>query len=71
MTRTVLPWAVMPAQLPTQTTALAYLLLDRWQAAGWVWGIVGTVLALIWVIALIRMFTDKQKPLQGYGTDAK
>ena len=51
-----------------QTTALAYLLLDRWQAAGWVWGVVGTVLALVWVIALIRMFTDKVKPLAGYGS---
>ena len=71
MSRTVLPWAVMPAQLPTHTTALAYLLLDRWSAAGWVWGVVGTVLALFWVAAGLRMWTDKQKPLPGYGTDAK
>jgi hypothetical protein len=71
MNRTVLPWAVMPAQWPVQTTALAYLLLDRWSAAGWVWGVVGTVLALFWVLAVVRMYTDKQKPLAGYGTDAK
>ena len=71
MSRTVLPWAVMPAQLPVQTTALAYLLLDRWSAPGWVWGVVGTVLALFWVLAVVRMYTDKQKPLPGYGTDAK
>jgi hypothetical protein len=61
----------MPAQLPVQTTALAYLLLDRWSAPGWVWGVVGTVLALFWVLAVVRMYTDKQKPLPGYGTDAK
>lgn len=71
MTRTVLPWGIMPAQLPLQTTALAYLLLDRWQAAGWVWGVVGTMLALIWVWALIRMYTDKPKALPGYGMDTK
>ena len=71
MNRTVLPWAVMPAQLPVQMTALAYLLLDRWSAAGWVWGVVGTVLALFWVLAVVRMYTDKQKPLPGYGMDAK
>lgn len=71
MSRTVLPWGIMPAQLPLQTTALAYLLLDRWQAAGWVWGVVGTVLALFWVLAIVRMVTDKPKSLAGYGTDVK
>ena len=68
MSRTVIPWGQLPAQLPIQTTALAYLLLDRWSAAGWVWGVVGTVLALFWVAAGLRMWTDKPKPLPGYGS---
>lgn len=71
MSRTVIPWDQLPARLPIQTTALVYLLLDRWSAPGWVWGVVGTVLALFWVLAVVRMYTDKQKPLAGYGTDAK
>lgn len=71
MTRTVLPWGIMPAQLPVQTTALAWLLLDRLAAPGWVWGVVGTVLALFWVLAIVRMVTDKPKALPGYGQDVK
>ena len=68
MTRTVIPWNHLPAQLPTQTTALVYLLLEHFDAPGWVWGVVCTMLALIWVLAGLRMWTDKPKPLPGYGS---
>jgi len=68
MTRTVIPWGQLPAQLPTQTTALVYLLLEHFDAPGWVWGVVGTMLALIWVLAGLRMWTEKPKPLPGYGS---
>lgn len=69
MSRTVLPWSVFPAQLPIQTTALAWLVMDRLHAPGWVYGVVGTVLALFWGLAIVRMCTDKAKPLAGYGVD--
>jgi hypothetical protein len=68
MTRTVIPWGQLPAQLPIQTTALVYLLLEHFDASGWVWGVVCTMLALIWVLAGLRMWTDKPKPLPGYGS---
>lgn len=68
MNRTVLPWGAMPARLPTHTTALAYLLLDRFSAPGWAWGVVGTFLAVAWVGSIIRLCTDKVRPLAGYGT---
>ena len=68
MTRTVIPWSQLPAQLPIQTTALVYLLLEHFNAPGWVWGVVCTMLALIWVLAGLRMWTDKPKPLPGYGS---
>jgi hypothetical protein len=71
MSRTVIPWNQLPAQLPIQTTALVYLLLKHFDAPGWVCGVVGTMLVLLWVLAVVRMYTDKPKPLPGYGTDAK
>ena len=66
MTRTVIPWNALPAQLPVQTTALVYLLLEHFEAPGWVRGVLGTLLALLWVGAAIRMWTQKVKPLPGY-----
>jgi hypothetical protein len=68
MTRTVIPWDHLPAQLPSQTTALVYLLLEHFDAPGWVWGVVGTLLVMVWVAAGYRMWTDKPKPLPGYGS---
>ena len=71
MSRTVIPWNQLPAQLPIQTTALGYLLLEHFDAPGWVCGVIGTMLVLLWVLAVVRMYIDKPKPLPGYGTDAK
>lgn len=67
MTRTVIPWNALPAQLPVQTTAVVYLLLEHFDAAGWVRGVVGTLVALLWAGAIIRMWNQKAKPLPGYG----
>lgn len=67
MSRTVLPWNALPTNLPVQTTALAGLLLDRFSAPGWVWGVVGTLMALVWIVAVVRLCTDRVKPLPGYG----
>lgn len=66
-TRTVIPWAALPAQLPTQTTAVVYLLLEHFNAPGWVCGVAGTMLVLLWVVAFIRLANQKDKPLPGYG----
>jgi hypothetical protein len=45
--------------IPLQLTAIVYLLLDKFQAAGWVWGVVGTLLALIWLVGIISILTAK------------
>jgi len=67
MSRTVIPWDALPAQLPVQTTAVVYLLLEHFDAPGLVWGVVGTLLALLWAGAMVRMWNQKAKPLPGYG----
>ena len=66
-TRNVIPWAALPAQLPAQTTAVVYLLLEHFDAPGWVCGVVATLLALLWAGSIIRMSNQKDKPLPGYG----
>jgi hypothetical protein len=37
---------------PLSLTILAYLLLDKFNASGWLWGVVGTIF-VIWYIAVI------------------
>jgi len=39
----------LPVRAPTLVTALAYIFLDKFHAVGWVWGVVGTLFALIWI----------------------
>lgn len=43
----------LPARFPVLLTAVAYLYLDKYNAPGWVWGVSGTVLAILWVITII------------------
>ena len=68
MTRYVIPWDALPARLPIQTTATSYLLLEHFDAPGWVYGVVVTLLAFLWAIAIVRMIACKAKPLPGYGS---
>ena len=50
----------LPASIPLISTAVTWLVLDRLQAAGWVYGVMGTVLALAWIGAIVGMCTEKQ-----------
>lgn len=54
----VLSWRNLPSRPPWILTAVVYLLLDRWQAAGWVWGAVGTVLFILWVASVWQMIIE-------------
>lgn len=42
----------LPTHLPWTGTAVAYLLLDKFHAPSWVWGVVGTLYALVWIIVV-------------------
>jgi hypothetical protein len=45
---------------PVTATGMWYLLLDKWHAPGWVWGVVGTFMAIIWIICGIDIYTRDQ-----------
>lgn len=40
------------SQVPIFSTITMWLFLDRLQAAGWVWGVVGTIGAIIWIVKI-------------------
>ena len=43
-------------KLPTLLTAVTYLYLDKFNAPGWVWGVVGTIFAIFWIASIISFF---------------
>lgn len=56
----VISYKNMPVRLPVGGTCVLYLMLDRFQAPGWVWGVLGTLLAILWGIVVHRLFAQKQ-----------
>lgn len=45
----------VPTRLPVCWTVLAYLVLDRFHAAGWVWASAAVLIILHWAISIILM----------------
>jgi hypothetical protein len=45
----------LPTNLPLGTTAWSWLLLDRFEAGGIVWGVWGTMVALLWLASLLAI----------------
>jgi hypothetical protein len=52
-----------PRRLGLSLYAVVWLLLDRWQPPGWVWGVVGTVCAVVFIASLIDFFTAEDVEL--------
>ncbi len=50
--------------LPLQTTACGWLLLDRFEVHGWGLGVFWTLVAILWVAAVILLvFEEEVDPL--------
>lgn len=64
--RTVAP-ACLPMKMPLYPTLVWFLLLDRLAAPGWVWGVMGAVLAAVWVGWIHHMCCDAWVDLPGLG----
>jgi hypothetical protein len=50
----------LPSKLPLLLTAVAWLMLDRLQPAGWVHGVVYTIIAILWIISIVGMVREQQ-----------
>lgn len=69
MKQKVISYKNLAPYFPTSFTILAYLLLDKFNASGWVWGVVGSFFFLWWLgVILVRhnsepvdIFEDKKK----------
>jgi hypothetical protein len=53
----VIAWENMPRRSPWMFTAVIYLLLKQGHTPAWLWGVLGTLLAIIWINYIHKVFT--------------
>ena len=46
----------LPVSSPIQLTVLVILAMDYWDGAQWVWGVVGSLLVLLWISFIISFW---------------
>lgn len=61
----------LPQSSPVMFTAVMWLLLDRLDAPGWVWGSVGLLVVLVWIVAITRFVSDTEADVPGFGERKK
>jgi hypothetical protein len=49
----------LPMQPPLSGTLLWYLLLTHFAAPGWVWGVMGTLFAVLWIAFFVGLFANE------------
>lgn len=54
----VLHISQFPSRLPVTFTISVYLLLDKFQSPGWVWGVNVTLMAILWISAIHGIHTE-------------
>lgn len=45
-----------PSRLPVIASLVAYLCLDKWNAPEWLWGVMGVIFAVIWILAVVDIW---------------
>jgi hypothetical protein len=61
--RLVVASANLPTRLPVWSSLITWLVLDRVKAPGWVWGVCGTIFAIVWITSIVLLFVEKQEKL--------
>ena len=46
-------------KLPLWSTLIVWLVLDKTQPPQWVWGGVGTIFALIWIVCIVAIIKQE------------
>lgn len=57
--RKVISYKNLPSKIPLLSSAVAYLLLEKFNAAGWVWGVFITLFSLIWIVMIYGLATEE------------
>jgi hypothetical protein len=68
--RKVLHGTQLPTKLPITFTIVAWLLMDRVHASGWVWGVMGTLIGILWILSVIAVATQTSTKLRELSDDS-
>jgi hypothetical protein len=49
----------LPAKLPLSSTLIAFLFLDRFHAPAWLWGALGSLYLIVWILIIARICNQK------------
>lgn len=61
----VIAWKYLPSRYPIGGTIVWWLFLDRLNAPGWVWGVVGVFVVTVWSATIWRVWhIEYVAPLQ-------
>lgn len=50
----------LPGRLSLIQPLVFWLVLERLDAAGWVWGVVGCLVVIIWILQIVGLFIQDQ-----------
>lgn len=53
----------LPKRIPLYQAMVAYLMLDKFNASGWVWGVVGTIFFLVTIVSFHDIMTEDEVEL--------
>lgn len=65
--RFVLPGDHYITRAPVMGSVVMYMWLDLYHAPGWLWGVMGTLMSVIWIGWVVVLLKEETKPLPGYG----
>ena len=60
----VIAFKQLPSRLPIQSSIVIYLLMDRLNAGALAWGIVGTLLVIVWLAAIYQVYNQEQTEIK-------
>ncbi len=50
----------LPSKIPVFQMMTAYLMLDKFNATDWVWGVVGTIMAVVFIGNVVNFFKETE-----------
>lgn len=63
----VLPLDHLPVRMPLIPSIVFYIALDMYKAPGWLWGVVGSIMVLVWIVWAAMAWRQEVRPIAGYG----
>ncbi len=69
--RVVIDRMALPTNPPISLTLLCVTALKVWDAPGWAWGVAGTLLSLLWIVAVVAIVRETERMPPGFGEGPK